>query len=87
MIEELRVRRRRARTCYPRTAAYWEWWLTPIVPLQMTAGTVHDGHVDVDPELLNRSGILFKFMDNFDVYNRQISYLVKSPSAGSLRCY
>ena len=40
----------------------------PIVPLQITAGTVLDGDVDVDPEPLNQSGIVFKFTENFDFY-------------------
>ena len=50
----------------------------PIVPLQMTAGTVLDGDVDVDPEPLNRSGLLFKFTDNFDFYVADILLSEKS---------
>ena len=40
----------------------------PIVPLQITAGTVLDGDVDVDPEPLNQSGIVFKFTEELDFY-------------------
>ena len=39
-----------------------------IAPPQIEAGSVFDGDVDVDPEPLNRHGILFKFTENFDSY-------------------
>ena len=44
-----------------------------IAPPQIEAGSVFDGDVDVDPEPLNRHGILFNFTENFDFYVADIS--------------
>ena len=44
----------------------------PIAPLQIEAGTVLGGDVDVDPEPLNQSGIVFKFTEDLDFYAADI---------------
>lgn len=50
----------------------------PIVPLQIAAGTVLDGDVDVDPEPLNQSGIVLKFTEDLDFYVADILLGAKS---------
>ena len=45
--------------------------ISNLIP-QMTAATVLDGHVDVDPEPLNRHGIVFRFRENLKMYTAEI---------------
>ena len=39
---------------------------------QIKAASVLDGHVDVDPEPLNRHGIVFRFQTNLNMYTADI---------------
>ena len=42
------------------------------VPPKIVAGSVHDGDINVDPEPLNRDGIVFKFTENLGFYAADI---------------
>jgi hypothetical protein len=44
----------------------------PIGTPQIAAATVLDGHVDVDPEPLNRHGIVFKSLGNLKMYTADL---------------
>ena len=41
-------------------------------PLEIVAGSVHDGDVNVDPEPLNRDGMVFEFTENLRFYAADI---------------
>ena len=41
-------------------------------PSKIVAGSVHDGDVNVDPEPLNRDGMVFEFTDNLRFYAADI---------------
>ena len=44
----------------------------PILPPKIVEGSVADGDVDVDPEPLNRTGIVFQFSERLHLYTADI---------------
>ena len=47
-------------------------------PPEIVAGSVHDGDVNVDPEPLNRDGMVFEFTENLRFYAAEILLEEKS---------
>ena len=50
----------------------------PIVPPRITHGSVKNGEVDVDPEPLNRGGIIFRFTEPLNMFMVDLSLKGKS---------
>ena len=54
----------------------------PILPPQIAEGDIHDGDVGVDPEPLNRDGIIFRFMEPLNMYTAEIHHRHEVMSLG-----